>query len=72
MTERKMIVLIYAISLAISIYGFIIDSDPRVPNVFTNVFEILMMSFVVCVPLLCISFIALFAFRAFRKRTVSV
>ncbi len=45
MNEPKKIISIYLFSLLISIIGFYIDGDIREPSNFTNIFEIMMMSF---------------------------
>jgi hypothetical protein len=44
MSIKKDIIVIVAISLILSITGFVLDLNERVPDILTNIFEILMMA----------------------------
>jgi len=44
MNEKRVITIIVFVSLCLATIGFFIDTDTRVPNIFTNVFETCMLA----------------------------
>lgn len=56
MTPKKDLIRIGILSLLMSMTGFILDQDERVPDIKTNVFEVLMMTG------LCYGIISIFYF----------
>lgn len=47
MNLKKVLITNGIIALMLSLFGFFIDADPRVQNISTNVFEIVMMAFII-------------------------
>lgn len=46
MNTRKVLLRILLFSIGLSVTGFLIDGDPRDPDIRTNVFELFMMSLI--------------------------
>lgn len=44
MNYKKLIAIIFANSLILALLAFIIDLDERVPNIWTNIYEILIIT----------------------------
>jgi hypothetical protein len=58
---------ILVISICLSLFGFLVDSDPSNPNVMTTVFELAMMTVLVFVILTTLYFTATYTFKKVKQ-----
>ncbi len=69
MKNNKDILVIVAVSVILSITGFILDLNERVPDIKTNIFEIIMMAGVMFGIISIFYFPIKFIVNKFRRQT---
>lgn len=67
MNLKKVVITNCIIALILSLLGFLIDSDPRVQSIPTNIFEIVMMALILFSAISIVFFGAHFILKSLQK-----
>lgn len=67
MKYKIVLLTILVISICLSVFGFLVDSDPTNPSVMTTVFEFVMMTLLFFVILITLYFATAYTFKKVKR-----